>query len=423
MTPLLWLLFIGLPLFVVFIIVENIVAKRKKLQIYTLSDSVTNFSCGLLERIFDLFFSVIVLFGFNYIHENIAPFKIELSVFSWIIGLLATDFIAYWFHRLSHEINFLWAAHIVHHQSEELNLTTVFRVSFLAVVFRAFFFVWLAFAGFDVFTIVTTIVFLGAYQFFTHSRLIGKLGVFEKFLITPSHHRVHHGRNAKYMDRNYGHIFIIWDRLFGTFSEEEEEPDYGITSGFEEANAYSATFSYWKNLFIRAKRTKRFSDKIKVFLKGPKWTPPDVDHLPNNFKVDSNGNRIAYKINLEKEKRYYVLFSVLITAFSFIGMLIVKTNLGPETSLEALISNRIILAFVGIIIISIYAHSQIIENKKYAAIVDGFRLVSIITLTFFGFATTSIFNWLFPLMCVYSILMAIWLIKINLRPKRTLEHV
>ena len=130
MTPLHWVIIIGIPILISLVVLENFVAKKKQLKLYTLSDSITNLSCGLLERVFDIFFSVLALYGFNYIYFNIAPFQIELSVITWIIGLFVTDFIAYWFHRLSHEINFLWAAHIVHHQSEELNLTTVFRVSF-----------------------------------------------------------------------------------------------------------------------------------------------------------------------------------------------------------------------------------------------------------------------------------------------------
>ena len=211
-----------------------------------------NFFCGMLERVFDVFFSVIAIYVFAYVQQNFAPIKIELSPLTWGIGLIVTDFIAYWFHRWSHQVNFLWA-YIVHHQSEELNITTVFRVSFFAVLYRACFFIWMAFAGFDIFIIVSTSIFLGCYQLFTHSRVIGNLGILEYFMTTPSHHRVHHARNEKYMDRNYAHIFIIWDRIFGTFKEEEEEPEYGITSGFDRANAYNATFSYWKIFFTGLK--------------------------------------------------------------------------------------------------------------------------------------------------------------------------
>lgn len=418
MTPLYWLILIGIPVLIGLVILENIVAKRRNLKLYTLSDSITNLCCGLLERVFDIFFSVIALVGFNYIYENIAPFPIELSAISWIIGLFVADFIAYWFHRLSHEINFLWAAHIVHHQSEELNLTTVFRVSFLAVIYRACFFMWMALAGFDVFTIVTTSVFLGFYQLFTHSRVIGKLGIIEKFMTTPSHHRVHHARNEKYMDQNYAHIFIFWDRLFGTFVEEKEEPDYGITSGFESANAFNATFSYWKNLIKRARKTKSIRNKIYVFIKGPEWTPNDVEHLPNQFKTDYNGDRIPHKIPVNNEKRAYLLFNILITASSFVALLYFKSILGKEITFIELISNKSVISLAGIILISVFAHSRIIEDKKFAILTDGIRLGSIISLTIFGFSSFSISYWLIPLVTVYSSLMFLWLIKINIKPRR-----
>ena len=277
---------------------------------------------------------------------------------------------------------------------------------------------WMALAGFDVFTIVTTSVFLGFYQLFTHSRVIGKLGIIEKFMTTPSHHRVHHARNEKYMDQNYAHIFIFWDRLFGTFVEEKEEPDYGITSGFESANAFNATFSYWKNLIKRARKTKSLRNKINVFIKGPEWTPNDVEHLPNQFKTDVNGDRIPHKIPVNNEKRAYLLFNILITASSFVALLYFKSILGKEITLIELISNKSVISLAGIILISVFAHSRIIEDKKFAILTDGIRLGSIISLTIFGFSSFSISYWLIPLVTVYSSLMFLWLIKINIKPRR-----
>lgn len=413
MSTLLWLIAVGVPTVGSLIIIEAVVAKRRKIKIYTLSDSVTNLSCGILERIFNVYFSVIVLFGFNYVHGSIALFQIPLNIFTWIIGLLVTDLIGYWFHRLSHQVNFLWAAHIVHHQSEELNLTTVFRVSFFAVIFRAFFFVWMALIGFDVFTIVTTGITLGLYQFFTHSRVIGKLGFIEKFMTTPSHHRVHHGRNEKYLDRNYSHIFIIWDKLFGTFIEEEEEPEYGITSGFESTSAYDANFSYWKNLFNRAKKAHRFSDKIRVFIKAPKWIPEGSDQLTNNFKVDNKGNRLRDKISIHFERRAYIMLNILITTFCFINLLLLKAKLGNDVTVQDLIVNKQLIALVGIILVSIFAHSRIIEQAKYATLVDAFRLMIIVGFTVFGFSSLAISFWLIPAVFICSGLMLTWLLKLN----------
>lgn len=417
MSPLVWLIIIGVPTVVGVIILESVFAKKKKLKLYTLSDSITNLSCGMMERLFDFFLSVLVLFGFHYIYTNVAPYQIPLNVGTWIIGLLVFDLIAYWFHRLSHEINFLWAAHIVHHQSEELNLTTVFRASLFAVIFRAFFFVWMALAGFDAFTIATCTIALGLFQLFTHSRVIGKLGIFEKFLTTPSHHRVHHARNEKYMDHNYSHIFIIWDRMFGTFVEETEEPDYGITTGFESANAYYATFSYWKNLFTRARRASKFSDKIKVFTKGPAWTPDDVPHLPNEYKTDDKGKRMHHKIPVSFELGAYILSNVGITFAAFVYLMLLKGTLGEGVTIKELALNHQVQALVAIILLSIFAHARMVEQTKASIYIDVFRLISIGGLTFFAFNSVPFATWLIPTVLGLCLVMLVWLIRLGKKSK------
>ena len=416
-----YIIILGVVIVIGALVLESAVAKKKKLKIYRLSDSVANLSCGMMERVFDFFLSVLILFGFHFIWANYAPYQIPTNIGTWLIALVVFDCIAYWFHRLSHEINFLWAAHIVHHQSEELNLTTVFRASFFAVIFRAFFFVWMALAGFDAFTIATCTITLGVFQLFTHSRVIGKLGFVEWFLTTPSHHRVHHARNDKYMDHNYSHIFIIWDRMFGTFIVEDEEPDYGITTGFESANAYNAAFAYWRNLFTRAGRTKKVSDKIKVFTKGPAWTPDDVPHLPNEYKVDEKGERIHHKIPVSFELGAYVLINVLITFSAFVALLIVYKPLIPETlselfvTMSELSSNPQILSLVGIILISIFAHARMVEQTKASVYIDGFRLVAVSTLIFVAFNTMPYSTWLIPGSLGFCGLMFLWLIKLGMQ--------
>jgi sterol desaturase/sphingolipid hydroxylase (fatty acid hydroxylase superfamily) len=403
------LLIVFLALFIIsLIVIELTLAKKKNVKIYNFSDSFTNFFCGMLERVFDVFFSVLALYCFHHIYENYAIFNLSSSISTWILGLFVTDFIAYWFHRWSHQVNFLWAAHIVHHQSEELNITTVFRVSFFAVVFRACFFVWMAFAGFDVFTIVTTSLFLGIYQLFTHSRVIGNLGIIEYFMTTPSHHRVHHARNEKYMDKNYAHIFIFWDRIFGTFMQEEEEPNYGITSGFDSANAYNATFSYWKNLFIRAKKTERFIDKIKVFIKGPKWTPGDVEHLDAVFKSDDKGNRIHQDFKLPLKNKWYTFFSSIITTICFVSLMIYKSSLGENITIIEILTNLHIILLLVMILISIFVHSRTMENKKNAFIFELIRLLLIPFLVLLGFQEISYFFWFAPLTFIYCGALFIW---------------
>lgn len=383
---------------------EAIVSYRSNIRVYTLADSLANVYCGILERSFDLFYAVIFLMASQYLYEHVAPFKIPANLGTWLLGLVLFDFIAYWFHRLSHEINFLWAAHIVHHQSEELNFTTVFRVSFFAVIFRSFFFIWMPLIGFDPFTIFSLGVFLAGYQFLTHSRVIGRLGVLESFMTTPSHHRVHHGRNEKYMDHNYGHIFIVWDKLFGTFVKEDEEPLYGITSGFESNSALSAQFSYWKDLFTRARRTRSFTDKIKVFVKGPAWTPDDVGFLPSAYRTNENGERIKRDVRISKEMSAYIIFGIITSAAIFFRLTFIIKQLEAPT-LASIVQNSEVVGLTLLLLLSVFAQGRVMDNSSIALPFEVARLVSlsIISVLFY-----SAFAWLLPLTIAYSVVSVVW---------------
>ena len=418
-----WLISTIAFLIISLLIVETVIAKKRKISIYNFSDSFTNLYCGVLERVFDLVFSVLILFLFDHIHHHYAIVKIPFSITTWCLGLIVTDFIAYWFHRLSHQVNFLWAAHIVHHQSEELNITTVFRVSFFAVVFRALFFVWMAFAGFDVFTIVTTSLMLGIYQLFTHSRVIGKLGILEYFLTTPSHHRVHHGRNEKYMDKNYAHIFIFWDRLFGTFKGEEEEPNYGITSGFVNSSAYNATFSYWGNLIKRAKKADNLKDKFAIFLMGPKWTPKNVNHLDPVFETNEKGIREKPAFPISKSRKWYTVFSTIPTFSAFIAMMSIKSNLGASLTFFDLVLNPMILALLFVVLISVFVHSSILNHKKNAYYLELIRQFLLPIVVFLGFKNTPELNVILSLCITYMVFLSTWTLIIISKSKKGGNHL
>ncbi|MEQ9186921.1 MAG: sterol desaturase family protein [Cryomorphaceae bacterium] len=406
-------IFIGVVVFLFLIILgyEIVVSLKTGVRVFNLSDALVNTYCAILERSFDIFYGVLFLFGAQYIYEHIAPFQMPMNAFTWIIGMILFDLVAYWFHRLSHEINFLWAAHIVHHQSEELNFTTVFRVSFFAVIFRSFFFIWFPFIGYDALSIVTFSVFLGTYQLVTHSRLVGRLGILEEIFTTPSHHRVHHGRNAKYMDHNYGHVLIIWDKMFGTFVREDEEPEYGITSGFESNSAFKAQFAYWKDLFTRARRTKRLSDKIRVFTKGPAWTPEDVDFLPAQYNVDANGNRIKRDVRLSFEYGAYVFMGTLVTLTLFAHLIFTGKSI-VEPTFALIFGNQEIIALTAAMLISVLAHGQMLEHSRIAFPVELLRLLTlpVIVLNYMTDAPTA--AWLIPLVVVYCSASCLWLIRI-----------
>lgn len=394
------------------LLLEIFFSYRMKFKTYTLSDSLVNLSCGMLERLFYVFMSVLYLFAFQFITENIALWHIEVNAWTWIIALFAADLIAYWFHRLSHEVNFLWAAHIVHHQSEELNITTVFRVSFFAVIFRFFFFMWMPILGFDPMQAVACTIIIGLFQFVTHSRLVGKLGPLEYFFTTPSHHRVHHARNDKYIDRNYSHIFIIWDKIFGTFREEMEEPDYGITSGFESVNPYRAQFSYWKDLFVRASRTKSWKNRFKLFFGKPTWTPEDSPFIPPEFSTNEKGERKQFRFIIKPELAAYVLITVLSTFTAFLTVILIKANMA-EYSLKDLIFNKEIVVLVGVVLFSLIAHTRMMENPQKGFWLELIRIVLLSGSFMFLYKDAAFAIWLFPIILAFSLGLFAWLFRLQ----------
>ncbi|MFT5156280.1 MAG: alkylglycerol monooxygenase [Bacteroidia bacterium] len=391
------------------ILIELYFAKKKGLKIYTMSDTLVNLSCGILERLFDFFWAVMLYLLFWWLFDNFTLWHIPSNPLTWFIGLLVADFLAYWHHRLSHEINVLWAAHIVHHQSEELNVTTVFRVSLFAVINRSFFFIWMPIMGFHPDLAISTFIFVGAFQFVTHSRVVGKLGILDKIFSTPSNHRVHHARNEKYIDHNYAHVFIIWDKIFNTYMPEEEEPLYGITTGFESTNAYSAQMFYWKDLFTRARRTEKFMDKVRLFVKKPAWTPAEVGYLPPQFKTDENGNRLHHQRPVSTKFGVYMLANNVATFGLFLWLVLHKRGMGADITVKGLLTDPAVLGIAAIILFAVYAHGRMLDNKPFAKIFDSIRLLAMAAILPILFQGAEFTTWFNPILWLYCGGMMIWL--------------
>ena len=220
---------LSIPIFFILIAVELGYAFYKKLNYYRLNDSLANLSQGIGSQLVGIFLKTITFFGYLFIYESWRFYSFPNTIWTWLILFMGVDFFYYWFHRLSHQINALWAAHIVHHQSEEYNLTVALRQSWFQSGFSWVFYLPLAFVGFEPVMFLTVSAFNTLYQFWIHTRAIGDMGFLEWFLNTPSHHRVHHGSNSKYIDKNHAGTLIIWDRLFGTFKVlPREEIVYGV---------------------------------------------------------------------------------------------------------------------------------------------------------------------------------------------------
>ncbi len=297
---------LSIPIFFFLIGVELLIGLVRNRELYRFNDAVTNLSCGIGSQVLGLYFKVFIFMAYVFIYDHLRLFTFENSALTWIICFLGVDFFYYWFHRLSHEINFIWATHIVHHQSEEYNLSVALRQSWFQGLISWVFYIPLAVAGFSPIMIVTVAAFNTLYQFWIHTETIRRMGPLEWILNTPSHHRVHHGSNPKYIDKNHAGTLIIWDKMFGTFQAEEEEPVYGITKPINSWNPVWANFHYWDELWQTAKKTPRLVDKIKVFTMPPGWFPEHLGGFQAPPEVDKSSFH-KFNIRISKELNFYLL--------------------------------------------------------------------------------------------------------------------
>src|ERR1700722_8367252 len=219
---------LAVPFFFVLIGAELAFARAKKRSVYRVGDALGDLGCGMFQQVLLLFLAGASLALYTWVFEPHRLVTWSSAAVPWVIALVGVDFLYYWWHRLSHEVNVLWVAHVVHHQSEDYNLAVALRQAILTSFTAVPFYLPLAFLGVPPLVFASANAISTLYQFWIHTELVGKLGWFEGWLNTPSHHRVHHAVTPQYLDRNYGAILIVWDRLFGTFIREEEAPVYGI---------------------------------------------------------------------------------------------------------------------------------------------------------------------------------------------------
>jgi alkylglycerol monooxygenase len=281
------LIILAIPVFILLIGLELVVTRLQEKDYYRLSDSINDLSCGMVQQLLEVFAKTGLFAAYVYLWTHARAFDIPGSApWAWVAGFIGVDFLYYWFHRLSHEVNAFWAAHVVHHQSEDYNLAVALRQGAFQSSFSWVFYLPLALLGFPPLLFLTLTSIDTLYQFWIHTRAIGTLGPLEWVLNTPSHHRVHHGRNPRYIDRNHAGTFIVWDRMFGTFQQEDEEAVYGITTPLASWNPMWANLHYWVELVGKARRTARWSDRVRLFLKPPGWHPEDLGGFMHAPEVD-----------------------------------------------------------------------------------------------------------------------------------------
>jgi sterol desaturase/sphingolipid hydroxylase (fatty acid hydroxylase superfamily) len=309
------------PFFILAVIIELIIDKLRGSGFYRANDAINSISTGILYITSGYFTKFISLVAWGFALQNFALIDMPLSWFVaspkgialWIAAALAWDFCYYWFHRMSHEVSILWASHAVHHQSEDYNLSTAQRQSSTGFLLGWIFYVPLYVVGFPLEVVLTVGAINLIYQFWVHTQLIGRMGVLDRILVTPSNHRVHHAQNERYIDKNYGGILILWDRLFGTFEDERNDDPviFGVRKPLANWNPIWANFQVYDYLIFDAVRTKRWRDKIGIWFRRTGWRPGDMQ--ASHPKAHSDLARFQkFDPEIGAGMRRYVMFQFVV---------------------------------------------------------------------------------------------------------------
>lgn len=361
---------IAIPVYFLLIGIEIIYQRIRAVNTYRLKDAMTNINCGVISQISGAFIMVILFGMYTYVQQNWSPFYVPVVWWAFPLAFVFFDFMYYWAHRLSHEINLFWGGHSVHHQSEEYNLSVALRQSSTQILWTFLFYLPLAMAGIDPIVFISMQGINLVYQFWIHTEAIQKLPAwYEAVFNTPSHHRVHHARNPKYIDKNHAGTLIIWDKLFGTFAAEEEKPDYGITKPLKSWNPLWANFAHYVDIYHDVKKVSGFQDKLRVLVKKPGWLPQSLGgyRAPKEVCTDYQkfDNKTPMRLNL------YVIVQFLIVIIGTLAFLY-YLNTMPGTA-------RVLSA--AIIVLSVAIFGLLFENRRWIKVVEYLRLISVALVT------------------------------------------
>lgn len=293
------LILISTPLYLIIIGLEIVLSNYRYKKLYTVKDTAMNVYLMVLNSVVDVLFRGFYLVVLDYFYEH-HILSLSNAVLYWMVLLLAEDFLYYWLHRFDHEIRLFWAVHVTHHSSEKMNFTVGFRSSVFQPLYRFIYFIPLALLGFKPLDIVFIYSATQIWGIFVHTELVKNMGWLEYLLVTPSHHRVHHASNARYLDKNMGMFLIVWDRLFGTFQKEIAAEDYepikyGLTKPLEKETPASLVFHEWRAIYTDLRRKDiSFKNKLKYLFGPPGWS-----HDGTRFTSEQMRKKESYDQNKE----------------------------------------------------------------------------------------------------------------------------
>ena len=406
-----------MPIFLILILLEKVYGYYKGEDTAPNMDSVASVSSGMVNSVKDVLGLSITLISYDWIVSKIAIFNLEASVTAYIIGFIVIDFYGYWSHRLSHQINFLWNKHAIHHSSEEFNLACALRqpVSSFVNLFT-FLLIPAAFLGVPAKVIAVTLPIHLFLQFWYHTKHIKKIGFLEKILVSPSHHRVHHAINPEYMDKNHSQIFIFWDKLFGTFQEELETvpPVFGITRPANTWNPIRINFQHLWLLITDAWRAENWKDKCTIWFKPTGWRPENFEEKYPVYKITNVYDFNKYGTQHSNKLMYWSLFQASITLL-FISYLY---------SSIAIIGIPNVFLFGAFIFITVYSYTELMDTRKFSLLWESIRFLFGITLIlYFGdwFGMSQWFpfaNYIIIGYLTLSLLVNIYFVSVNFEKEK-----
>ena len=357
------------PFFIGLVLIEILYGRFVKDQKHNLMDTVSSLSSGLTNVVKDSLGLVLILVSYPFLLEHLALIEIKATWLVWVVAFIALDFAGYWNHRLSHHINLFWNQHVIHHSSEEFNLACALRQPISNLLgYYALLLIPAALLGVpnQVIAILAPIHLFA--QFWYHTQYIGKMGILEYVIVTPSQHRVHHAINPEYIDKNLGQIFCIWDRMFGTFQEELDDvpPQYGVLKPANTWNPIIINFQHIWRLMQDAWRTRSYWDKLRIWFMPTGWRPQDVkDKYPVEVIQDVY-NFKKYRPETSPWLKGYALFQLIATTFLMLFMFYSYSEIGFDG----------LLLFGAFIFVGIYGYTTLMDRKSYAVWIEVIRGVA-----------------------------------------------
>ncbi len=400
----------AIPFFFLLIALELVVDHWRGVRTYRLADAINSLSAGVLSQALGLLTKALGILVYAVAFEQLALFRLDANeLWVWLLAFVFYDFCYYWNHRIGHERNVFWASHVVHHQSEEYNLSTALRQTSTGFLLSWIFYLPMALAGVPPLVFLTVAALNLLYQFWVHTRHIPKLGWFEWVFVSPSNHRVHHAQNPVYMDRNYGGVFIIWDRLFGTFQEElDEEPViFGVTTPLASWNPLWANVQFYVQLWRDAVRAGSWWDKLRIWFMPTGWRPADVAAQYPLAKPDLASFR-KFEVPLGRGRQCYAALQFAVYVLGTTGLLMQA----PQASYAALMIG------CGWVAYGLYAIGMWLENRPSAMALEWLRLLLnaplLAAALALGLVPAGVAAW--PWLAGYSLLSAAGLLWLSREP-------